>query len=90
MKYTPRDHGPLFDGHDMIKRKLKERFMTQKELAEVVGMSQGKLSDILRGYRRPTKSDLTKIKDALDIDLATWRKESKSVDSLFPVAGLKL
>lgn len=90
MKYTPRDQGPLFDGQEMIKKKLKERFMTQKDLADTVSISQGKLSDILRGYRRPTKGDLTKIKDALDIDLATWRRESKAVDSIFPVAGLKL
>ena len=87
MKYTSRGQGSSFDGGDLIKKKLEERYMTQRDLAEAVGLHPAKLSEIIRGFRRPSKKELEDIKDALGIDLNDWRKNSKYVSAVFPLAG---
>mgnify|MGYP001248584121 CR=1 FL=1 len=83
MKYTSRGTGNSFDGGQMIKDKLTERFMTQKDLAEIVGVNPAKISEIIKGFRRPSKKEL----DSLGIDLNDWRKQSVYVKAVFPLAG---
>lgn len=87
MKYTSRGVGNSFDGSNLIRQKLSERYMTQRDLANVVNIHPAKLSEILNGFRRPSKKELTDIKDSLGIDLNEWRKESKYVEATFPLAG---
>ena len=87
MKYTSRGQGNCFDGGSTIKRYLDERYMTQKDLAVALNIHQAKLSEIIKGFRRPSKKELEDIKDALGIDLNEWRKESKYVTAVFPLAG---
>lgn len=87
MRYTPREDGNMFDGADIIKVKLRERYMTQKALSDAVGMSQARISELLHGRLRPTKGELSKIATALDIDISQWRAQSKYVSMAFPVAG---
>lgn len=88
MKYTSRGKGNCFDGGDLIREYLKRRYMTQKELADAVGIHPAKLSEILNGIRRPSKKELSDIKDALGIDLNDWREQSEYVRAAFPLAGL--
>lgn len=87
MKYTSRGKGNCFDGGDLVREYLRERYMTQKELADAVGMHPAKLSEILNGFRRPSKVELVRIKDSLGIDLNDWREQSGYVRAAFPLAG---
>lgn len=87
MKYTSRGEGSLFDGAQIIKDKLRERYLTQAQLAEAIGMAPAKLSEILHGHRRPSKQELINISIELDIDMSEWRKQSKYVNIVFPVLG---
>ena len=87
MKYTSRGKGNCFDGGDYIKECLTERYMTQRDLAEVIGMHPAKLSEVINGIRRPSKKEIESIKDNLGIDLNEWRKRSKYVTAMFPIAG---
>lgn len=53
-----------------IKELLKEKHITQKELAARMGISDGTLSNILSGRFSPTKDTLQRIADALGVDIA--------------------
>ena len=87
MKYTSRGTGNCFDGGEFIRQKLTERYMTQRDLATAVNIHPAKLSEILNGFRRPSKKELEDIKDALGIDLTEFRRVSKYVEAVFPLAG---
>lgn len=87
MKYTSRGIGNSFDGGGLVKKYLMDRYMTQRDLAEAIEMSPAKLNEILNGFRRPSKKELSDIKDTLGIDLNDWRSESKYVSAVFPLAG---
>lgn len=87
MKYTSRGKGNCFDGGDLVRKYLTDRYMTQRDLAEAAGIHPAKLSEILNGIRRPSKKELDDIKNSLGIDLNEWRASSKYVSAAFPLAG---
>lgn len=79
--------GLLFDGYQTIKDKLVERYLTQRQLAAALGMSESKLSLILHGRTRPSKRELIDISLALDINMTEWRRSSAYIAMVFPVLG---
>lgn len=87
MKYTSRGKGNCFDGGDLVREYLRERYMTQRDLADAINIHPAKLSEILNGIRRPSKKELEDIKDNLGIDLNDWREQSSYVRAAFPLAG---
>lgn len=88
-KYRLKPDGDLFDGAEMILKKLDEIYLPQYRLAEAIGMNQSKLSDLLHGRIRPTKGELQKIAVTLDIDMSEWKRQSGYIRSLFPSLGKK-
>jgi transcriptional regulator with XRE-family HTH domain len=50
-----------------IKTIRKQANMTQEELSAVTGLSQTSVSQIESGHKRPSKTSLKKICDALDV-----------------------
>ena len=76
MKIIP----PLSDSitaGELIKRKLRAKHMTQKELAKRIGMTPINLSNIINGRTRLTKENADKIAEILEID-------SKLLQNTFP------
>ena len=53
-----------------IKELLKEKNVTQKELAKRMGVSEGTISTFMSGKFSPTLDTLQRIAEALDIDIA--------------------
>jgi len=47
----------------------KENHITQKELANVIGMTQANISNLEKGVKKPTIDTLKKIADALGVRL---------------------
>lgn len=89
MKYTSRGIGNSNDCGAYIREVLIERYLTQKELADALKMNPAKLSEILNGFRRPTKRELEDIMALLGLDLNEWRRRSKYVNATFPLLGHK-
>lgn len=87
MRYSPRPQGVAFDGGAFVKKILMSRYMTQRQLAESIGMAQARLSDILNGHQRPSKMELMAISVTLGINIEDWKKESVYVREAFPVQG---
>ena len=58
----------LIDNQTPIELKLKRFFLgySQFQLGFRSGMSQGKISNLERGYRKPTQKDIEKLARALD------------------------
>lgn len=50
-----------------IREKRKELDLTQAQLAERSGVTQGHLSQIEKGDRRPSLTTLLKLRDALEL-----------------------
>lgn len=53
-----------------IKELLKERNMTQKELAQKIGVSTVSLNRYMTGKGNPSVSSLEKIAEALDVEIS--------------------
>lgn len=52
---------------EAIREKRKERELTQAGLSAKAGITQGHLSQIEKGSRRPTLPTLLKLRDALEL-----------------------
>ncbi|HOA74080.1 MAG TPA: helix-turn-helix domain-containing protein [Phycisphaerae bacterium] len=78
---------PVFRGH--IGRRIRyyrmQAELTQKELARRAGVNQGFLSEIERGYRKPSPSSLRALAVALDIAPAVLIGESLEHDAPQPL-----
>lgn len=53
---------------NLIEQKLKEKNMTQKAFATLVGMGTAKVSQILNGKRKPDIEFIKAIRNSLEID----------------------
>lgn len=59
---------------------LKDRHLTIGQFAEISGISQSNLSNYMMGKVSPTLETLTKIAEALDVDITClFRKEEEIV-----------
>lgn len=58
---------------------LKERGITVGQFAELSGISQSNLSNYMSGKISPTLDTLTKIADALEIDIAELFKKEEDI-----------
>lgn len=83
MKYASRGRGNCFDGGDLVREYLHERYMSQYELADKIKIDPSKLSEFLNGFKRPSKKELENIMDVLGIDLAKWMEQSSYVREAF-------
>ncbi len=65
---------PLVATHpgEMIKDELKERDMTQKQLADEAGISPSVLSEIINGKRNVSPNVALALEKALDIPADIW------------------
>jgi len=52
-----------------LRKLLKDRKITQDELARKIGVTQGHISLICNGIKKPGLDVLVKISDALDVSL---------------------
>jgi len=59
-------------GRELLEGQRAERGLTQKRLADLIGVSQPQVSDWLAGESRPSAAVRERIKRALDIDTAAW------------------
>lgn len=91
----PSDPPPVpaaFRGH--VGRRIRyhrlQAELTQKELAQRAGVNQGFLSEIERGYRKPSASSLRALAVALDIAPAVLIGESLEHDAPQPLETLDL
>lgn len=58
----------------------ERRLLSQRELAALVGMSQGSIARIERGHHRPRLSTIRKLAQALDVtpdELVEWDAEGR-------------
>jgi DNA-binding XRE family transcriptional regulator len=62
--------GYILRGDSLVKALRKWRHMSQTDLAERIGLTQGHLCDVERGRRNATPEALAAIAEALEIDPA--------------------
>jgi DNA-binding Xre family transcriptional regulator len=72
-----------------LKQAMEERAMSQKQLAEISGVSKAAISQYLSGKNEPHPQSLKKIADALDVDPAYFGQEPKPERTLPPPVKLK-
>lgn len=86
VRYSRRPQGNLFDGGEIIRRYMVD-CMTGKELSDATGIKISRISCILNGHCRPSKSELLKISTVLNIDIVEWKKNSSYVNEMFSYMG---
>ena len=64
-------------GENILKLRKRKKF-TQKELAELVGVSHPRISEIEKGKANPTLSLLSRIADALETTVSRLTRETVS------------
>lgn len=64
-----------------IKEILKEKGITQTELAEKIGITQVGLNKMING--NPTAETLLKISEAIDVDIRDLFVSTKETDTLY-------
>ncbi len=71
-----------------LKHVLKERQMTQRELAELTGIDEGGMSRYIYGIRRPRWKVVEKILNALDCHIEILPNEQKNNEYKVPIQSL--
>ena len=68
-----------WDGARKLIAKKEELFLRNKDISELSGIGQSRLSNITNQKVRPTAQELRTIASILDINMEEWAEESKWV-----------
>lgn len=77
---------------DNIKNARKKKMLTQRELAEKLGVSHNTISDWERGYSKPDTDTVFLLCEILNVDanyLFDWKKDNTSDEKTILINALK-
>ena len=74
----------MLELNENIREILRERKLTQKQLAENLGISECSMSRYLKGTRIPVEKDAKKIADYLGVYSKEWFPENSAGSSFAP------